>query len=90
VTDSTPPPDGTASRPPAGQTLRVHALTTGHVRVRQSQVRGVGTGNARRLNILRDKHWTDPLPIHAWAIDHPEGVIVVDTGEVAAGSDAHH
>jgi hypothetical protein len=54
-----------ASRPPAGQALRVHALTTGHVRVRQSQVRGVGTGNARRLNVLRDKHWTDPLPIHA-------------------------
>ena len=64
----------------------MHALTTGHVRVREAQVRGVGTGDARRLNVLRDKNWTGPLPIHAWAIEHPEGVIVVDTGEVAAGS----
>lgn len=50
----------------------------------------MGTGNARRLNVLRDKHWTGPLPIHAWAIEHPEGVIVVDTGEVAASSDPRH
>jgi metallo-beta-lactamase superfamily protein len=90
VTDSTAPSSGPASTPPARQRLPVHALTTGHVRVRQSQVCGVGTGNARRLNVLRDKQWTDPLPIHAWAIEHPEGVIVVDTGEVAAGSDPHH
>lgn len=27
--------------------------------------------------------WTEPLPILAWAIEHPEGVIVVDTGETA-------
>ena len=90
MTDPTAPPSGAASGPPAGQRLRVHALTTGQVRVRQAQVRGVGTGNARRLNVLRDSNWTGPLPLHAWAIEHPEGVIVVDTGEVAAGSDPHH
>jgi hypothetical protein len=27
--------------------------------------------------------WTEPLPIYAFAIEHPEGVIVVDTGETA-------
>ena len=68
----------------------VHALTTGRVIIRQSHVRGVGTGNARRLHTLRDKSWTDPLPIHAWAIEHPEGVAVVDTGEVSAGSNPRH
>ena len=86
MTGSTTPLSGPASGPSAGQPLRVHALTTGHVRVREAQVRGVGTGGARRLNVLRDKQWTGPLPIHAWAIEHPEGVILVDTGEVAAGS----
>jgi N-acyl homoserine lactone hydrolase len=30
-----------------------------------------------------DRSWTDPLPIYAWLIEHPEGVIVVDTGETA-------
>ncbi len=30
-----------------------------------------------------DQIWTDPLPIYAWLIEHPEGLIVVDTGETA-------
>ncbi|HEY6407624.1 MAG TPA: N-acyl homoserine lactonase family protein, partial [Ktedonobacteraceae bacterium] len=37
----------------------------------------------RRLNTLLDKTWTEPLPIYAWVIEHPEGIIVVDTGETA-------
>jgi glyoxylase-like metal-dependent hydrolase (beta-lactamase superfamily II) len=28
-----------------------------------------------------DRRWTDWLPTYAWVIDHPEGVIVVDTGQ---------
>src|SRR5262249_44385360 len=28
-----------------------------------------------------DRNWTDWLPTYAWVIDHPEGVIVVDTGQ---------
>jgi len=91
VTDRAGAASTPASEPPAEHTpLRVHALTTGRVIIRQSHVRGVGTGNARRLHTLRDKSWTDPLPIHAWAIEHPEGVAVVDTGEVSAGSNPRH
>ena len=30
-----------------------------------------------------DRNWTDPMPIYAWLIEHPEGLIVVDTGESA-------
>ena len=30
-----------------------------------------------------DSHWTEPLPIYVWVIEHPEGAIVVDTGETA-------
>lgn len=37
----------------------------------------------RPLRTMSDREWTEPLPIHAWAIEHPEGVIVVDTGETA-------
>jgi len=36
------------------------------------------------LRVLTDPEWTDGLPILAWVIDHPEGPIVVDTGETAA------
>jgi glyoxylase-like metal-dependent hydrolase (beta-lactamase superfamily II) len=38
---------------------------------------------SRQLAIFADRSWTEWLPIYAWAIDHPEGVIVVDTGQGA-------
>ena len=42
-----------------------------------------GRGLARLTNMLFDDEWTEWLPIYAWAIEHDEGVIVVDTGETA-------
>ncbi len=63
--------------------MRVHAIQTGTVAIKEAQRRGRGHGLRRRLNTLLDRAWTAPLPIHAWAIEHPEGVIVVDTGETA-------
>jgi N-acyl homoserine lactone hydrolase len=63
--------------------MQVHALQTGTVLVKTRQLEGVGRGPARAINTMRDREWTEPLPIHAWAIQHPEGVIVVDTGETA-------
>jgi len=33
--------------------------------------------------VFADRHWTGWLPTYAWVIDHPEGVIVVDTGQGA-------
>ncbi len=63
--------------------MKVHAIETGKVEVVERQRRGEGSGTRRRLNTLLDKNWTEPLPIYAWAIEHPEGLIVVDTGENA-------
>lgn len=67
--------------------LRIHALQTGTVAIKTRQVEGVGHGLRRRLNALLDRTWTRPLPIYAFAIEHPEGVIVVDTGETARASE---
>jgi glyoxylase-like metal-dependent hydrolase (beta-lactamase superfamily II) len=63
--------------------MRIHAIQTGTVAVRARQREGTGRGPLRLVNTLRDKHWTEPLPILAWLIEHPEGLIVVDTGETA-------
>jgi N-acyl homoserine lactone hydrolase len=60
--------------------MRVHILECGRVRIKCSQAVGIGQGLARRLRPLFDSEWTDWLPIHAYAIEHPEGVIVVDAG----------
>ena len=67
--------------------MKIHALQTGTVAIKTRQVEGVGHGRRRQLNMFLDREWTEPLPIYAFAIEHPEGVIVVDTGETARTSD---
>jgi glyoxylase-like metal-dependent hydrolase (beta-lactamase superfamily II) len=61
--------------------MKIHAIQTGSVRIKTSQVRGRGHGLPRRLRVFVDPQWTDWLPTYAWVIDHPEGVLVVDTGQ---------
>ena len=68
--------------------MRIHAIQTGTVAIKERQRQGVGHGIRRRLNTLLDKTWTEPLPIYAWVIEHPEGIIVVDTGETARVAEA--
>jgi N-acyl homoserine lactone hydrolase len=67
--------------------MKIHAIKTGTVAVKTRQVEGVGHGVRRRLNMVIDRTWTEPLPIYCFAIEHPEGVIVVDTGETARTSE---
>jgi N-acyl homoserine lactone hydrolase len=62
--------------------VRIHAIQTGTVAIHERQYVGSG-GRLRRLAAVADREWTAPLPILAWLIEHPEGLIVVDTGETA-------
>ena len=64
-----------------GERMKLHAIQTGSVRIKTAQVEGRGRGLRRRLAVFTDRHWTEWLPTYAWVIDHPEGVIVVDTGQ---------
>jgi N-acyl homoserine lactone hydrolase len=57
--------------------ITIHAFTCGQVKVKQSH-RNPSPGAPV---ILLDPFWTDWLPIWVWVIEHPEGIIVVDTGE---------
>ena len=67
--------------------MKIHAVQTGTVRVKASQRVGRGRGPLRQVNVLLDGTWTEPLPIYAWAVETPEGVILVDTGETARTSE---
>jgi N-acyl homoserine lactone hydrolase len=67
----------------SARNLKIHAINTGSVTIRPNQVEGKGGGLMRTLNVYLDKRWTEALPIYAWAIEHPEGVVVIDTGETA-------
>jgi len=67
--------------------MNIHTIQTGTVAIKTRQVAGVGRGARRQLNMFVDREWTEPLPIYAFAIEHPEGVIVIDTGETARVSE---
>ncbi|MGO9700676.1 MAG: N-acyl homoserine lactonase family protein [Xanthobacteraceae bacterium] len=60
--------------------MRIHAITTGRVRIKQAQIEGRGHGLWRQLRPMLSPDWADWSPVYAFAIEHPEGVIVVDTG----------
>jgi N-acyl homoserine lactone hydrolase len=67
--------------------IRVHAIQTGTVSIKELQRNGGGRARRSLLRVFADPRWTEPLPILCWLIEHPEGLIVVDTGETARASE---
>jgi N-acyl homoserine lactone hydrolase len=64
--------------------MKLHAIQTGFVKIKTAQVEGRGHSRiTRQLGVFADRNWTEWLPTYAWAIEHREGVIVVDTGQGA-------
>ena len=44
--------------------MRMHAIQTGTVAVKQRHVHGAGQGIQRRVSTVLDRAWTEPLPIY--------------------------
>lgn len=64
-------------------TISISILETGTIRIRPSHRTQSAHKNThlRRLTVLTDRSWTEPLPINTYLISHPEGPILFDTGE---------
>lgn len=65
--------------------MHIHPVRTGTIRLKRRYV--ATRWRRRRLRLLDavlDRRWTEPLPIYAWLVDHPEGPIVVDAGATVA------
>jgi N-acyl homoserine lactone hydrolase len=63
--------------------MKIHALQTGTVRVKNSFLYP-SPGRRRQLDLFLPGAWSEPLPIHCWAIEHDGKVLLVDSGETAA------
>jgi len=70
-----------------GKEVKVHGLCSGTVAVKTNFKTKKGFGELAKLNILLDKTYTTFLPIWVWVIEHPEGAILIDTGENTAVND---
>jgi len=66
--------------------MKIHALGTGTVSVKESFLHA-RTGPRRQVDLMLPSPWTGALPIHCWAIEHADRLILVDTGETAAVRD---
>jgi len=62
--------------------VKIHALTTGAVRVTHAFLHP-RSGPRRQLGLFLPSTWSEPMPIHCWAIEHEGRLLLVDTGEVA-------
>lgn len=65
----------------------MHALCTGMVAVKTAFRARKGSGPLAKINILLDDHFTEYMPIWVWIIEHPEGIIAIDTGETVQARD---
>ena len=66
-----------------GQDVKIHGLCVGTVAVKTTFKTKKGNGFLSKINILLAKYYTEYMPIWVWVIEHPEGLIVIDTGENA-------
>jgi glyoxylase-like metal-dependent hydrolase (beta-lactamase superfamily II) len=61
--------------------IRVHVLDTGRVKIHRRQVDPHPRDGMRLVATLLDRHWTDWLSVWSFAIEHPDGTVVVDAGQ---------
>jgi N-acyl homoserine lactone hydrolase len=62
--------------------MRIHILRTGSVRVKQKFL-FAGTGVRRQLDLFLPGEFSEPLPIHCWAVEHEGRLWLIDSGEIA-------
>ncbi len=61
--------------------MNIYGIQTGSVRIKKSHFQFEGLPSARFPMLLADWRKTPPLPVWVWVVEHPEGILVVDTGE---------
>jgi N-acyl homoserine lactone hydrolase len=63
--------------------MKIHSLTTGTVSVKHGFL-FPRHGARRQLDLFLPGAFSEPLPIHCWAIEHDGVLRLVDTGDTAA------
>lgn len=66
--------------------IRVHVLDTGRVKIHTRQVDAHPRDALRLPATLLDRRWTGWLAVWSFAIEHPDGTVVVDAGQDPASA----
>jgi N-acyl homoserine lactone hydrolase len=70
-----------------GSEICIHALSTGTMRLKSACYEATRPYALRIPRILLSSSWGEPIPVGVFVIEHPEGVVVVDTGESISARD---
>jgi N-acyl homoserine lactone hydrolase len=62
--------------------IKIHAIQTGKVKVKQFQATGAKNNISRLWQLLFTNKWSDWLPVYCWLIEHPSGPFLIDAGEI--------
>lgn len=63
--------------------MKIHAIQTGSIHIKESYYNAKGKARIARLtSVILDSKFRE-VPVYTWAIEHPEGLIVIDTGMAA-------
>jgi glyoxylase-like metal-dependent hydrolase (beta-lactamase superfamily II) len=62
--------------------ISISIIQTGQIQCRPSMLQQPADRPVwlRRLRVLSDRSWAEPIPVQAFLISHPEGKILFDTG----------
>ena len=63
--------------------VKIHAIQTGKVKIKKFEAFGAKNRFSRMWQWLHSENWTDWLPIYCWLIEHPDGLFLIDAGEIA-------
>lgn len=66
--------------------MKIHALTTGTVRLKRAFTHARQNWR-RQVDLFLPGPFSEPLPIHCWAIEHEDRLWLVDTGETSGVRD---
>jgi glyoxylase-like metal-dependent hydrolase (beta-lactamase superfamily II) len=65
------------------QPVKIHLVSTGAVAVKTKFRQNKNSGFPALLSFLFNKKFTEWLPIYVLIIEHPEGIFLIDSGEIA-------
>lgn len=66
-----------------GKPVTIHLVSAGAVAVKKRFKDARFSGIMAMVDFIADRHFTEWLPIWVMIIEHPEGVFIIDAGEIA-------
>lgn len=66
-----------------GKPVKIHLVSAGSVAVKSRFRKARFSGLVAMADFIFDRHFTEWMPIWVMVVEHPEGVFIIDTGEIA-------